>query len=147
MNLLVDTSILGPAAALIVWSLLMLLWVMATRLPAFQKAGLDLTQADPGARYQDVEPTLPATVNWKSHNFVHLMEQPTLFYAVVCILAIAGGGAESNLMWAWGYTGIRVLHSLWQSLVNTVPIRFLLYLLSTICLTVLAIDALRITAL
>ncbi len=147
MSIVVATDILAPAAALIAWSIIMLLWVMATRFAAFNKAGLNLAEADPGARYQDVEEALPPSVNWKSHNFTHLMEQPTLFYAVVCILAIAGSGAEANVMWAWAYVGLRVLHSLWQSLVNTIPVRFGFYLLSTICLAALTVDALKITVL
>lgn len=138
------SSILAPAAVLVAWSMVMTLWVMLTRFPAFAKAGVDLTQADPGARYGDVEPMMPARVNWKSHNYTHLMEQPTLFYALVCIIALAGGSG-TMLMWAWGYTGLRILHSLWQALVNTVPVRFALFLGSNICLFALTYQALRLT--
>ncbi len=138
------SSILAPAAVLVAWSMLMLLWMVATRLPAFSRAGVDLTQADPGARYADVESEMPPSVNWKSHNYTHLMEQPTLFYALVCIIALAGG-AGTMVMWAWGYTGLRILHSLWQALVNTVPIRFLLFLGSNVCLLALTYQALRLT--
>lgn len=145
MNIMINTQILGPAAVLIIWSLLMLLWVVVTRFPAFNKAGLDLASADPGARYQDVEAALPPSVNWKSHNFTHLMEAPTLFYAVVMILAIAPGEGQYSIAIAWGYVGARIMHSLWQALVNTVPVRFALYALSTLCLLALAIDAVRIT--
>ncbi len=144
MTLVIDTAILGPAAVLVAWSLLMILWVLATRIPAFNKAGVDLTKADPGSRYVDIEPALPASVNWKSHNHSHLMEQPTLFYALIAILAIAGAG-ESAVMWAWGYTVFRILHSLWQSLVNTVPVRFVLFLSSNVCLFALCWFALDLT--
>jgi hypothetical protein len=140
-----DTQILAPAAALVGWSLIMLFWVIATRFPAFAEANLDLSQAAPGTRYGDVESALPASVNWKSHNFVHLMEQPTLFYATIAILAIAGQGTELNLMLAWGYVGLRVVHSLWQSLVNTIPVRVTLFAVSTLCLTGLAVNAIRAT--
>ena len=84
-----NSPILAPAAVLILWSVLILLWVLITRLKAFANAGITLGTAEPGTRYGDVEAQMPASVNWKSHNFVHLMEQPTLFYGVVAILALA----------------------------------------------------------
>jgi hypothetical protein len=34
--------ILAPAAVLVLWSLVVLLWMTATRFPAFAKAGLTL---------------------------------------------------------------------------------------------------------
>jgi hypothetical protein len=141
-----NSPILAPAAVLILWSIVVLFWVVVTRMKAFSAAGIDLGSADPGVRYQDVEAQMPASVNWKSHNFVHLMEQPTLFYAVVAILALAGQGDGLNALLAWGYTLVRVLHSLWQGLVNTIPVRFGLYVLSTFLLLVLAVNAVRATA-
>jgi hypothetical protein len=140
-------SILGPAAVLVLWSLIVLLWVVLTRFPAFAKAGLDLFTAPRGTRYVDVEDGLPSAVNWKSHNYTHLMEQPTLFYAVVAVLAIAGDSSSVNLAFAWAYVGLRVLHSLWQGIVNVVWFRSLLFTLGTVCLWVLAVNAVRLTVL
>ena len=137
--------ILGPAAILVLWSLVVLLWMTATRFPAFAKAGIDVSNTPRGARYADVEKDMPAKVNWVSHNYTHLMEQPTIFYAVIAILAIAGTTNEVNVYAAWGYVGLRIAHSLWQGLVNVVKIRILLFTLSTICLWVLAINAVRET--
>ena len=130
--------ILAPAAILILWSLIMLIWLAATRLPALSKAGLDLSGA--GGRGQDIDPQLPPSVAWKSHNYAHLMEQPTLFYAVVVLLTLVGQGDGLNAQLAWAYVGIRIAHSLWQALVNTVPIRFGLFILSTIILFALSIN-------
>ena len=130
--------ILAPAAILILWSLIMLIWLAATRLPALSKAGLDLSGA--GGRGQDIDPQLPPSVAWKSHNYAHLMEQPTLFYAVVVLLTLVGQGDGLNAQLAWAYVGIRIAHSLWQVLVNTVPIRFGLFILSTISLFALSIN-------
>lgn len=130
--------ILAPAAILILWSLIMLIWLAATRLPALSKAGLDLSGA--GGRGQDIDPQLPPSVAWKSHNYAHLMEQPTLFYAVVVLLTLVGQGDGLNAQLAWAYVGIRIAHSLWQALVNTVPIRFGFFILSTISLFALSIN-------
>jgi len=139
------TSILGPAAVLIMWSLVVMVWMTATRFPAFKKAGIDFAKVPPGARYAEVEQDMPAKVNWVSHNYTHLMEQPTLFYAVIAVLAIAGDTSSLSLAAAWGYTGLRIVHSLWQGLVNIVMVRIVLFVLGSLCLFVLAINALRAT--
>ena len=73
------------------------------------------------------------------------MEQPTLFYAVVAILALANQGDGINETLAWGYVGLRIIHSLWQALVNVTAIRFLIFFVATVCLFGLAINAVRAT--
>ncbi|MFN3468448.1 MAG: MAPEG family protein [Novosphingobium sp.] len=138
-----QSQILTPAAVLVLWSIVMLFWMAGSRLPALRKLG-GLGNAKPGGRGQDLEGVLPDQVNWKAHNYAHLMEQPTLFYATVAILAIMGPGA-ADVALAWAYVLLRVVHSVWQATVNRVPVRFLLFLLSTICLTVLALRALLAT--
>jgi hypothetical protein len=140
-----NAPILAPAAVLVLWSVVMLYWMAGTRIPAIGKSGADLKSAKPGGRGVDLEGVLPDTVNWKGHDYTHLMEQPTLFYATIAILALAGAGDGVNLQLAWGYTGLRIAHSLWQSLVNTIPVRFALFIASSLCLTVLAINAVRVT--
>lgn len=135
-----STAILAPAALLVIWSIVMLFWMAGTRLPAAKKMGLDIT-AKPGGRGPDIDPNLPDKVAWKSHNYTHLMEQPTLFYATVIILAIAEAGTGINLWLAWAYVALRIAHSIWQATVNLVNVRFLLFVASTICLLIMAINA------
>lgn len=138
-----QAQILTPAAVLVLWSLVMLFWMAGTRLPAIKQMG-GLGKAKPGGRGQDLEGVLPDAINWKAHNYSHLMEQPTLFYATVAILAIMGPGALDVAL-AWAYVSIRIVHSIWQATVNRVPVRFLLFLLSSLCLIALAIRALGST--
>lgn len=138
-------EILAPAAVLALWSIIMLFWMAGTRLPALKKAGIDLSKSEPGGRGQDIDPQVPASVAWKSHNYKHLMEQPTIFYPIVIILALVGAGSGLNLILAWAYTGLRIIHSIYQATINQVSVRFILFLLSTLCLLVLAINAVRIT--
>ncbi len=141
-----DSSILAPAAVLVLWTLVMLVWMAFTRFPAIAKSGIDVKTVPPGGRGSDLEAVLPPSVNWKSHNYTHLLEQPTIFYATVLILHLIGQGGGTNTMLAWGYVGIRIVHSIWQATVNTIiPVRFGLFALSTICLLVLAINAVRAT--
>jgi hypothetical protein len=139
-----QAQILAPAAVLVVWTLVMLSWLALTRLPPLFKQPGGLAAAKPGGRGQDLEGVLPDSVQWKSHNYTHLLEQPTLFYAVAVILALTSF-SPLDVKLAWAYVGLRVVHSLWQALVNTVPVRFTLFNLSTLCLLVLAIHAVQVT--
>lgn len=139
-----QSSILTPAAVLVVWSLIVMLWMIASRFSAFGEAKIDLRTAPPGGRGQDLEGRIPAAANWKAHNYAHLMEQPTLFYATVFILAMSGATGFDVLL-AWLYTWIRVVHSVWQSTVNRIPVRSGLFFVSSICLIILALRALMAT--
>ena len=141
------TAILAPAAVLVLWTLVMLFWMAGTRFPAMKamrgeagKTG-SVSKARVGGRGQDLEGRIPDKVNWKAHNHTHLHEQPTLFYAVTAILAIAGA-ATIDVWLAWAYVALRVAHSLWQALVNTIPTRLKLFFASTLVLLVLAVRAL-----
>ncbi|WP_411341873.1 MAPEG family protein [Sphingopyxis sp. J-6] len=136
-----SANLLAPGAVLILWTLIMFLWVATTRFPALKKAGIDLKKTPPGGRGADLEKILPPEINWKSHNYTHLLEQPTIFYAVILILH-AVGGYPAYVVWiAWTYVVLRIVHSLWQATVNRIPVRFMLFLLSTLCLLALSLLA------
>ncbi len=140
----IHSPIFAPAIVLVLWSLVMLAWLAITRLPAMNKAGIDLTTIV-GSRGVNLEGVVPDRVNWKAHNYAHLMEQPTIFYATVLILGVVGAGEGLNLQLAWGYVVLRVVHSIVQATWNKVAVRFTLFLLSTTALLVLAINAARAT--
>ena len=139
-----QAQMLAPAAVLVLWSLIMLYWMAGTRLPAIKKVGSGLGDAKPGGRGQDLEGVVPDQVQWKAHNYAHLMEQPTIFYPTVVILAIMGAGSWDVLL-AWIYVGLRIVHSVYQATVNIVKFRFLLFVLGSITLTVLAVRAVMAT--
>jgi uncharacterized MAPEG superfamily protein len=139
-----QAQMLAPAAVLVAWSLVMLFWMAGTRLPAMSKAMGGVGKTKPGGRGQDLEGVLDDRVNWKSHNYAHLMEQPTLFYAVSLIIALLGASA-GDVLAAWVYVVVRIIHSIWQATVNVVSIRFLLFMISTVALVILAIHALMMT--
>ncbi len=136
--------ILAPAAVLILWTILMLLWMLATRGPAIAKAKIP-AEKTVGARGSDLEGVIPARTQWKAHNYNHLMEQPTLFYAVVLILGVIGHGNGFNATLAWIYVVLRILHSIWQATVNRIPVRLGLFCWSSVVLGVLAVNAVRAT--
>ncbi len=138
-----QAQMLAPAAVLVAWSLVMLFWMAFTRLPAMNKVG-GLGDAKPGGRGQDLEGVIDDRVQWKAHNYAHLMEQPTIFYAAVVIIAIMGANALDPVF-AWIYVALRIVHSIWQATVNKVSVRFLIFLLSTLALLYLAWRAIALT--
>ena len=142
--MLIDSPIFAPAIALVLWSLVMLGWLAIARLPAMSKAGLNLNRLV-GSRGANLEGVIPDRANWKSHNYTHLMEQPTIFYVTVVILGVIGAGDGVNLQLAWAYVALRIAHSLVQALWNRVTVRFLLFCASTLALLLLAINAARAT--
>lgn len=132
--------ILQPVVALLGWTLIMMFWMMATRLPAMRKSGIDLGKLR-GTKAADADLALPPAIQWKAHNYNHLMEQPTLFYAVALVLAMIGQGEGFNAILAWAYVGFRILHSIVQAVWNKVSVRFLFFVLSSVALVGLVLHA------
>lgn len=133
-----DSPILAPVIALVLWSVVMWLWMYATRIPAMQKAQIDF---DRDVYTTDDLKKLPLRTQWKADNYNHLMEQPTIFYATALTLAILGAGDGLNLTLAWAYVALRIAHSIFQAAINFVPVRFAIYALGNIPLIWLAVNA------
>lgn len=115
-------------------------WMYATRIPAIRAARMKL---DPNLPKGQLMATLPPRVRWKADNYNHLFEQPTVFYAVALSLAVMGQGSGINATLAWSYVGLRVAHSLLQSLWNNINARFALFALSAFVLMALTFNAAR----
>lgn len=135
----------GPVVVLVAWTLVMWIWLYVTRLPAMRRAGVKL---DPNAPRGEQMAKLPPRVRWKADNYDHLMEQPTLFYAVAIVIALVGAGEHG---WApglaWGYVGSRVVHSVVQATWNRIEARFVVFTVGTAALMGLTVIALRATVL
>jgi hypothetical protein len=127
------SPLLAPVVALVAWSLVMYIWMYAVRLPAMKRAGISL-KGRRGTRGGALEGVIPDEANWKAHNYAHLMEQPTIFYAIVIALILMGFDHPINVYLAWAYVGLRVVHSLIQATVNIVAYRFIVFTLSSLCL-------------
>lgn len=132
----IENQIIAPVVALVAWSMIMWVWMYATRIPAVRAAKMKLDSNAPRGEQMS---TLPPNVRWKADNYTHLMEQPTVFYALAISLAVIGEGSGNNLYLAWAYVLLRIIHSVVQALVNKIELRFLIFVLSNIplfCLTV-----------
>jgi hypothetical protein len=135
-----NNAILGPVAVLALWSMVMWVWMYATRIPAMSRAKIDAAKMV-GGTGKGLDDVLPQEVQWKAHNYNHLMEQPTVFYAVALALAIGGMGGGLNAQIAWAYVALRIVHSLIQVTVNRVLWRFGVFALASLALLALCLHA------
>jgi hypothetical protein len=133
-------EILEPVVALVAWTLVMMVWMYSVRFPAMRRKGISL-KGRVGSKGGDLDGVVEPDVQWKAHNYNHLLEQPTLFYAIALTLALVGAGDRWNLWIAWAYVAFRIAHSLVQATVNVVRWRFLLFLAGSICLIALTLHA------
>ena len=133
-----STEILAPVTALLLLTCVVWAWMYITRIPAIRKAGM---KPDPDLPNGLQMSELPARVRWKADNYNHLLEQPTLFYAVTLTLALLGAGEGLNVTLAWCYVGLRIIHSLQQTLWNKIEVRFILFFLSSLVLITLILRA------
>jgi hypothetical protein len=129
-----EHALVAPMLALVLWTLVIWVWMYATRIPAIQKANLD-----PQAAARTRSLNLPQEIMWVSDNYNHLMEQPTIFYATALAAQIAGQADPINIALAWTYVALRIVHSLIQCTVNIVMLRFSVFTLSTIALAVMVV--------
>ena len=134
------SQILKPVVVLTAWTLVMLIWMVVTRLPALKKLGIDLSKVR-GSKPGALDGVVPDKTQWPAHNYIHLVEQPTIFYAVALVIAFTGTGDGVNAWIAWGYVALRIVHSIWQVTVNQISTRFLLFALSSLCLLALTLHA------
>lgn len=138
------SDIFQPIVVLAAWTMIMWIWMYATRLPAMGRAGIDaknMVGSTPGGLRDDLIAKGEVKASWVADNYNHLHEAPTVFYAVAIVLALIGQGDGLNATIAWAYVGLRIAHSLLQVLSNRVIIRFMLFALSSLALMMLVVHA------
>ncbi|MFK8014252.1 MAG: MAPEG family protein [Gammaproteobacteria bacterium] len=127
-----QSAFLAPVLALIIWTLLIWILMYAKRIPAMQRARIDPdTAKSPDGSWKK---ELPMSVQAAAHNYNHLLEQPTIFYALMFYIAVTAQMTLSLHYAAWAYVGLRVLHSFVQVSAGSVVLRFGLFVLSTLTL-------------
>jgi hypothetical protein len=127
-------SILTPVLALVILSLVVWVWMYATRIPAMQRA--DIQPQD--VKFPADLLKLPDGARQVADNYNHLMEQPTIFYALVFYIFLVGHTDQLHIYLAWGYVLLRFVHTLIQCTVNIVNLRFTVFALSTFLLMAMA---------
>lgn len=132
--------IVQPVIVLAAWTMLVWLWLYIKRVPALRRSPIDIGTWV-GGTGRNLDDVLPERAQWPAHNYNHLMEQPTVFYAVALVLAVIGQGGGHSLHLAWAYVVLRIAHSLVQIFWNRIMVRFTLFLLSSLCLGALIVRA------
>ncbi|MEM6534532.1 MAG: MAPEG family protein [Pseudomonadota bacterium] len=128
------TAFLTPVLVLVAWTCILLLWMYITRIPAMQKAKINPDDyRHPGTSGE----VLPANVRAVADNYNHLHEQPTVFYALMMFAALTGGADQTMTALAYGFVGLRILHSLVQIFSPRVLFRFSVFFLASITLIVM----------
>ena len=121
-----------PAIALMCWTMVMRLWLYFSRIPAMKQARIHPNKArHPSADWQA---KMPAVARSVADNYNHLHEQPTLFYALMIMIALLGQQDMLGLTLAWLYVATRVVHSLVQVLAANVVPRFFAFAISSVVL-------------
>jgi hypothetical protein len=134
-----DPGLIAPVIALVCWTLVVMVWLGFERVSNIRRLRLS---PDAGKSARELDALMPVRARQVSANYMHLMEQPTVFYAVCLSLQLLGQGADPvNLGLAWGYVGLRVLHSLVHATFNDVRLRFALFLASSAALVALTVRA------
>lgn len=130
---MIDHGMLLPIIALVGWTFVMWVWMYATRIPAMQKARIDMDELSrTGAPL-----VLPPAVSRVSDNYNHLHEQPTIFYATALVAQLAGCVDVFTIALGWAYVGLRIVHSLVQATRNVIPLRFAVFTLGSLVLLVI----------
>lgn len=135
------SPLLGPVVALIAWTLVVMVWMAIARAGEFRRLGITRANIPDGARGCDLDGKADPRAQWKAHNYMHLLEQPTIFYAIVLTLVLMNFDADINVWLAWGYVAFRIAHSILQATINVVRYRMILFALSTFCLVGLTVHA------
>jgi hypothetical protein len=128
-----EHGMIAPVLALVGWTFVMWFWMYATRIPAIQRARVDMAELSrTGAPL-----VLPPEVARVADNYNHLHEQPTLFYALALAAQLAGAADGVGVALAWGYVVVRIAHSLIQATKNVIPVRFAVFSLGSLVLMAL----------
>ena len=131
------TTFLAPVLALIIWTLLIWVLMYARRIPAMQAAKIDPDSAkSPDGKWKEA---LPLSVQASAHNYNHLLEQPTIFYALMFYVTLTAQMSTPIFYAAWAYVALRVLHSFIQVSSGKVMVRFTLFTLSTFALIAMVV--------
>ncbi len=131
-------TIMSPVLALVVWTLVILVWLYVRRIPAMRKAGIDPAKIKGSESYASLPPMTPKAV-WVADNYNHLHEQPVIFYALCIYSHLVGQNDGINVGLAWVYVAIRVVHSFIQITTNYVPLRFAVFNIGSLMLVIIAV--------
>lgn len=134
---------LTPVLALVIWSLVMAIVLYARRIPAMLAAKVNPEKGK--SPDGDWKRQLPLPAQYAAHNYSHLMESPTLFYALMFAIFLMDLSTPLLGVLGWGYVLLRIIHSLIQISGGRVIYRF--YVFSASMLLLMLMSGLTISGL
>ena len=124
-------QIFQPMLALMVLTAIVWFVLYAKRIPAMRRIGKPAqTYTSPGS----VVDLLPEEISYPANNFKNLFELPVLFYGLCLYLYVTGTVTSVDVLAAWVFVLLRVVHSAIHCTVNIVMARFIAYALGALVL-------------
>ncbi|MBO9500007.1 MAG: MAPEG family protein [Novosphingobium sp.] len=120
-------DLLWPTFALVAWIYVVWFWMYVERFRHMRRQPPTTADFASGAAAMDYfEP-----VEMPANNLRNLFEMPVLYFAIVPLLMFTYHASHIQVALAWSFVALRVVHSLVQIVAKRVPLRFLVYLLSS----------------
>jgi hypothetical protein len=132
-----QTTIFHPFLATMLLTLVVWFYMYARRLTFIFSSGLDPKQMTPS----ELARLSPTQVSSPSDNLKNLFEVPTVFYAVVLYLYLVHQVDELYVGAAWTFFVFRALHSVVHCTFNFIPLRFFLYVSSSLAVWLMVVRA------
>lgn len=102
-----STSIFYPVAALVLWTLAVLLLVPRARIRAARQKRVRVADFAFGE-----SENVPPEARLPNRNYMNLLELPVLFYVACLVVYVIGKVDAWSLGLAWAYVGLRIAHSI-----------------------------------
>ena len=126
-----QTVLLTPIFVLVLWTSAVFL-VLAFGRVKYTKNPQD------AAHSKDLKGTMPDWVERAADNYNHLFEQPVAFYALTLCIAVINNFDSFMVQLAWAFVVLRIMHSLVQLTFNLVLLRFFIFVMGWLVLTLMA---------
>jgi hypothetical protein len=132
-----QAGIFQPFVATMILTMVVWVYMYGRRLPFIFANGLDAKQMTP----LELARVSPPHVSNPSDNLKNLFELPTVFYAVVLYLYATHQVDATYLGAAWAFFLFRAMHSAVHCTFNFIPLRFVLYVISSGALWLMVLRA------
>ena len=124
-----QAAIFFPVFALAAWTFVILLLIPYKRIKAVALKQLVADDFKLGE-----SKNVPPNVSLPNQNYVNLLELPVLFYVVCLVLYVTNSVDAMAIYLAWGYVGLRLIHSLVHLTSNNVFRRLIVFAMSAFVL-------------
>ena len=131
-----NPAVLYPMFALAAWTLVVLLLIPIARVRSARRREVVVDDFKYGE-----SAAVPPAVSIPNRNFMNLLELPMLFNVVCIVLYVTAGASTATIALAWGFVGLRIVHSLIHLSYNHVVHRLAAFSASNVALVMLWVTA------